>query len=226
LEKLCYRNHHTVIFVSKAVKADYEKVIGLKGKYYILYNFIEGDFFSEEVKRFSNKEKLKMVVIGNFREIKNHMYLLEGLLSNTSTQVSLDIFGDGRLKNEYTTLIRDNQLPVMIKGKCVITRELLIEYDIFVMPSHSEGCPTALQEAMAAGLPLMVSDIEVMHEVTGGNAIFINLTDPKDFVNKINSVLEGNIDLPSLAEKSLSYAKRYYTKEKYMERLIDILSEK
>ncbi len=54
-------------------------------------------------------------------------------------------------------------------------RDLFAAADIFILPSHSENFPIAVLEAMAAGLPLVVTPVGALPEVLeeGRNAFFI-----------------------------------------------------
>ena len=71
--------------------------------------------------------------------------------------------GDG---NEYSSarewcIRRNLQDRVLFPGYVggVDKAQLFVDSDIFVLPSYSEGCPNALLEAMAAGLPVVVTPV-------------------------------------------------------------------
>jgi len=74
-------------------------------------------------------------------------------------------------------------------------QQALADADLFVMPSHSENFCHALFEAMAAGLPAVVSDsINYAGEVSSHNAGFALARDPDVFATKIVELL-NNSDL-------------------------------
>jgi glycosyltransferase involved in cell wall biosynthesis len=60
---------------------------------------------------------------------------------------------------------------VHFAGQRTDVAAILSALDVFVYPSHSEGMPNALLEAMAAGLPCVASDIPVHRSILlGGSA--------------------------------------------------------
>lgn len=74
--------------------------------------------------------------------------------------------------------------------------ELLAAADVFVLPSHFEGLPMSVIEAMLAGLPVIASDLpgtreQVVHDVTG-------LLVPRRAVEPLAAALARLVHAPAL----------------------------
>lgn len=63
--------------------------------------------------------------------------------------------------------------------------------DVFVLPSYSEGFPTAITEAMDAGLPIITTRIRGMadHLAEDENALFVPLRDPGALAAALDRIL-------------------------------------
>lgn len=76
--------------------------------------------------------------------------------------------------------------------------------DLFVLPSHHEGLPMAMQEAMACGLPVIVSkvggNIEVIDEWVNG--LFIEPKDIDDLTEKIVWCIKHNKERQEIGKKA------------------------
>src|SRR5258708_38502773 len=89
---------------------------------------------------------------------------------------SLTIVGDGEDREKLETLTKDLNLKnVTFEGKKY--GEQLQEYyknaDVFVICSDQEGMPLVVLEAMAAGLPIIGSDVAGIHELVEGSGILV-----------------------------------------------------
>lgn len=106
-------------------------------------------------------EEAVIICVARLCEEKGHRYLLEavGLLRDTTVPFRLALVGSGplgaSLREQATRMGLDN---VLFLGDRTDIRFLLSASDIFGLASYLEGSPNAVLEAMAAGLPVVVSD--------------------------------------------------------------------
>lgn len=74
-------------------------------------------------------------------------------------KLSLTIYGEGVERLNLERLIKnlDLEKKIYLPGTTTFVQEVLMKADLFVFPSHYEGFPNALSEAMAIGLPVIAS---------------------------------------------------------------------
>jgi Glycosyltransferase len=110
-------------------------------------------------------------IVGRLAEQKGHSVLLEALQEVISRfpEVALLIIGDGpdrQSLEEKAALLGVAEHIVWMGSKSQDeVFELYGVMDIFVMPSRFEGFGLVAAEAMAAGLPVVASDVEGLREV-------------------------------------------------------------
>ena len=105
----------------------------------------------------SETDIYKIITLGRLSEQKNQKMLIKAvaLLVPKYKQLSLDIYGDGSLKEELQKMIDSLQMTEHIR-LCGLTNDVksvLLNHGLFVMTSNYEGMPNALIEAMATGMP-------------------------------------------------------------------------
>jgi glycosyltransferase involved in cell wall biosynthesis len=59
---------------------------------------------------------------------------------------------------------------------------------VFVSASAAEGHPNAVLEAAAAGIPMVLSDIQAHRDATGGGALYVDAEDPAAFAGALRSL--------------------------------------
>lgn len=141
---------------------EYSKWNVKKEKLYYGLNCIDNDFFSgKRSKTFLNSKKI--VCVARLVPIKN----LENLLNcwknieNNNQEFQLILIGDGP---ELENLVKlKNQLElkrVRFLGNQTrhIIAKILSQSDAFILPSYMEGWAMVVNEAMAAGLPVLLSN--------------------------------------------------------------------
>lgn len=228
LENYTIKKNHSVIAVTNEVLIDYKKIFKKNNRSFVLKNYISGDFFKNEIpaKDWIHLKEIRIVAVGNIKRQKNYRYLIEAFQYLKNYSVSLDIYGieDDDFNNLKEEIDR-NKLPIVFKGPSANINEVLPDYDMYVMSSLYEGFGIAVVEAMASGLPLLLSDIPVLREVTYENALFFDIGNPQSFVNLIKGIFEEKYNLNQLSAEGIKIAKENYTKEIYLKKLFSIYND-
>jgi glycosyltransferase involved in cell wall biosynthesis len=99
----------------------------------------------------------------------------------------LEIAGDGNV-NAYSEYCKRTGIidSVIFLGKHSDVPSLMLNADVFVLPSRREGMPNVLMEAMLKGLPCVATDISGSQDL---------------IENNVSGLLVKSLDVNSLAEK-------------------------
>ena len=232
LDRFSYnRRRSTIIGVSQHTLDDYFNFLKLKKKNtYLLYNFVDTKKYtavSNELPK--NNNDFRLITVGSLKIQKNHRFLLEAFTKLKDQNISLDIYGDGLLKEMLAKFISDNDLPVRLMGKVGNINEVIAGYDLFVMPSIYEGFSLAVLEGMVMEKPMLLSDTPTFVEQAADSAIYFSLNDVDDLVEKILLLKNDSGRLKEIAIKGRDRALQNFTLEHHMATLRkiykDILSE-
>jgi glycosyltransferase involved in cell wall biosynthesis len=121
-----------------------------------------------------SKRERRVLFVGRLVEVKGCRYLIEAMarVQKSVRDALLIILGDGPLRPELEAQARRLSVNVRFRGaqpSGEVKRELDLAR-VFCLPSittakgESEGFPTVLQEAQAAGLPVVTSASSGAHE--------------------------------------------------------------
>lgn len=102
--------------------------------------------------------------------------------------------------------------------------DILAELDLFVFSSLQEGFPIAVCEAMLAGVPMIVSDIEPLLEATanGKYAEIFPVGNEEILGEKIIEVLMGKDSRTATADEARQFAAENFSIEAHLRRLITL----
>jgi len=128
-------------------------------------------------------------VVANLKKVKNHLLLLQAFarVAEKYENVKLLVIGQGfagesdNTENALRSFVRSHRLVdrVLFLGYRTDVPNLLWIMDIFCLTSLREGLPIGLIEAMAAGLPIIGTNVEGIREVLTPNvdSILVELDD-------------------------------------------------
>lgn len=149
----------------------------------------------------------QLLFVGRFAANKGILDLVEAMAilaaEGRADDFTLHLVGTGPL---YETLHTTNRLANVIFYGGVDDADLhrlYCESDLFVLPTLFEGMPTVVLEAMARGLPVVVTDVGATRElVDEQNGMILPKRDPR----KLADTLKRFASLPRDARASLGAA--------------------
>jgi glycosyltransferase involved in cell wall biosynthesis len=131
------------------------------------------------------------IVVANLIAYKGHADLIEAL-AVLRTPPPLCLVGEGPERGRLTELIRARGLEhvVTLAGAVPDARDLFEHYEFAVLPSHGEGLPNAILEAMAAGLPVIATAVGGVPEIVsdGITGILVPARAPAELAAAIETV--------------------------------------
>lgn len=156
--------------------------------------------------------------IGRFSQEKNILSLLEAyekLLTNSITSWGLILVGNGPQRLEIEKYIERHDLKNVhlpgFKQRDDVVRYLAMS-DVFILPSISEPWGLVVNEAMASGLPVIVSKNcgcypDLIKE--GANGFSFDPYDIDELSRLMMEFVNGNCDIRGMREQSTEIIKEY-----------------
>jgi len=136
----------------------------------------------------------RIVTVGRLARPKDPLTLVRALVGVGQRRFALAFIGDGPerqiLQEEVHTLGLGGMVELLGERRDV--PELLARADVFVLSSRSEGAPLSILEAMAAGLPVVASDVGGVGElvVDGETGLLVPHGDAAGLARALARVLD------------------------------------
>jgi sugar transferase (PEP-CTERM/EpsH1 system associated) len=135
--------------------------------------------------------------VATFRPVKDLHTMLEAmaLVARVTSRARLVLLGDGPLKLELEATVERLGLGSVVRfpGWRIDASQLLPALDLFVLSSLSEGISLALLEAMAAGVPVVATDVGGNREIIEGpnSGILVPPRSPHDLAHAMTSLIDA-----------------------------------
>lgn len=164
----------------------------------------------------SYSDELKFVFVGSLVKGKRPLLAIKIIetLHREGKDISLNIFGDGVLKESLEEYIQDNKLETMItlhgnKSKEVI-KETFKTAHFSILPSKSEGWPKAIAEAMFFGVIPIATKVSCVPFILdyGKRGILVEPS-LEEALNEINIHLKDENQLRLMSKRALNWSQNY-----------------
>ncbi len=125
-------------------------------------------------------------MVGRLSEEKNNLYALEVMprILQEIPNAVLVVAGNGPDEEKFRSRVQELKLEHCVRqlGRRSDVDRLYQAFDVYLLPSFTEGFPVAAVEAMASGLPVLLSDA-ITRELEFGSAVtYLPLASPEQWV--------------------------------------------
>ena len=194
----------------------------LSSKVKVIYNFIDEEKIKLKMKENKKLEEELLkekycISVGRLSEPKDYKTTIQAfkLLKERGINEKLFIIGDGDLKEELNSLVKELNLEeqVFLLGMKENPYLYMKNADILIHSSKKEGFPMVLLEGMYVGVPIICSNFktgayELIEKEKNGEIFEIG--NAKEFSNKIEKLLVDKELRKNYSEKSKKFVEKFY----------------
>lgn len=240
LERFIYSNFDRIISISDSTQENLINWLKVsvvnRDKFTIINNGINMDRFKnvepyDKIQingKFTDKTKL-LCMVGRFSEAKDQSTIIKAI-KDIPGDIHLLLIGEGLLKDYNKKLAKDIGVSnrVHFLGFRDDVERILKAVDIIIQSSNWEGFGLAAVEGMAAGKPVIASNVDGLRKVVEGAGLLFEKGDIEGLCTKINELLEDR-RYNNIRYNCLERAKIYDIKimvDKYIEMYCNEYGEK
>ena len=200
IEKICSKWTDVLITINAEDFKRAKKNFKAQKTYYVPGVGIDIEKYSaENVNNIEKRQELGLtpndimvLSVGELSKRKNHEVVIRAIHKLNNKNIRYFICGEGELKDYYGRLIVELGLEEQVRllGYRTDIRELCQMADLFVFPSHQEGLPVALMEAIATRTPVLCSNIRGNVDLVKDNDFLFNEKKVDSLVCSLTRILE------------------------------------
>ena len=239
-EKKFIKKQDRIIVLDKLNKSAVQKYFDREA--YVIRSGLDMGYFKRKrpANSFPSLEKRKPVkilmvgILSPYRRFEDGIMSLK-YLKEEGYNVILDIIGNYESNKEYKKkldrIVKDNNLNGIVHFLGRVSEEGLLEnyfsHNIFLFPNHMQTWGLAVFEAMACGLPVIVSKTSGASEVLreGENALLVPPKDPKKIAEKVKMLIDNPALYEKISKNSITFVKNNISWQKYSEEMLSMFKD-
>jgi glycosyltransferase involved in cell wall biosynthesis len=209
---------------SERVLAIEQNIIPAK-KIKTIYNGVKENLVASKICRqkigFSNDD----IIIGSvnrFSKQKNILNLIKIAIkvAKENNRIKFIFLGSGELWKDAKDLVKANKLSskILLLGWMLNISDWLELFDIFILYSRWEGLSLSILEAMAAGKPIIASDIKGNNELVedGENGFLVKIGDHRSLIERIIWLASHKAEREEMGRQSLKIVREKFSLSQFV----------
>nr|WP_290441595.1 glycosyltransferase [Clostridium gasigenes] len=186
--------------------------------------------FNPHYFRRKKDEPLKIGILARLSEVKNHKFfidIIEDLTREKLFEFNTFIGGDGPLRDEIETDIKDRELDIKVLGLIDNPGEFLKEMDVVLIVSKREIFPMTILEAFSIGTIVVSIDVGGVSDCIKNNntGYLIDNYSTKQFINALLNISENITSTKELILNARKMVSDGYSLNKMMVKIEEIYME-
>jgi len=214
-DRQLYKPYRQVVCISEGVKTSIiDWLPEIESKLITIPNGVNIDEFGTTPQPDQNTKCPVIISVGRLQRMKNYQAAIKACALLKDLNFEYHILGDGVEKPALRKLIEEKRLANKVKlmGFQSNVSTHLCRSNIFLMSSRWEGFGLAMVEAMACGLPVVVSDVSGVREIVGQgqkSGFLVNPHDPVCIAEKLRCLILSHKLRADMGAYNRLYARRY-----------------
>lgn len=178
----------------------------------------------------SEHTPVKIAMVAQLKEGKGWNDFIDIIeILSVKHKIEAHIFGDGVLRNEIETNIKENKTSHLFNfhGNIENVNEGLKNIDIFLFTSYREGLSVAVLESMAMGLPIVATQVGGINEqvLPNINGFIHEAGDVSGMVKSLTKLIESTTLRESFGTQSRKIAEERFDQTKMLTNYVKTYSE-
>ena len=229
VEKLLYRHFRAVVAVSEQIRDILLTAGADAARVHLIRNGIvlsDYDFAARATA--SPEDDICVLNVARLTEQKAQRDLIAAAVhvKAAGAKLKIVIVGEGELRSELQQQIAAENVGdvVSLLGFRSDIAELLRRTDIFTLPSLDEGMPISLLEAVAARVPVVVTDVGDISKLIadGVSGVIVKPRDPAGLASAILALASDSNRRAALAGQAWQRLKASYSSTQMFERYCEV----
>lgn len=206
--------------LSDGIAHDLEQAGLQSSRVHRLPNIADRSFYAYAESRKFNPDSRTLLFVGQIGQRKGAELVLDTLAALRKSGYDaraqfVGPFKDASIEASFRSRVRKLNLAEVVE--CTgyvedVSKHMDSDANIFILPSKQEGMPGALCEALAAGLPCLVTDVGSMGEiVSASGAGMVIARDPENIKEAVLELWENPALLTAMSDRARAYALDHFS---------------